>query len=75
MTRTMKIILKRGLSNNWRNATIDEGELVYLTDTKQLVTSDGAGGVIVLAEVFEADGQLCYQNPDRSFSPLYIKSS
>ncbi len=70
----MKIILKRGLSVSWRNTTIAEGELVYFTDTKQLVTSDGAGGTIILAEVFEADGQLCYQNPDRSFSPLYIRA-
>lgn len=67
----MKIILKHGPAIRCRD--ILEGELVYLTDTRQLVTGDGVGGYIVLAHVYETDGQLVMQNPDMSYSTLFIK--
>lgn len=67
----MKIKLKRGLKA--QAPYISEGELVYFTDTRELVTGDACGNAVVLSEVFEADEQLVMSLPDGLYKPLYIK--
>lgn len=71
----MKIILRHGPSHfTQARPQISEGELVYFTDTKQLATADASGEIVILAQVYALpDGRLAMQNPDLSYSSLYIK--